>query len=597
MSKIRRERQREKLLEFVLHPFNTFQAINNYRYSTDKEIAKKRQEKNANHIRNANTYLDRHFKFLYDSNRVNLYATYGEIDYDPIMQQVCKAYATSCTLPNYEAKREEAGRAIWCYSKNKDVQKINNDFFTRTVIDLKAPAIIRNMFLNGDTFVMIPGVRGQGITNFEGYEPWHVAMVHDGMNNVIGYSQADEKGEPISVSQTVEPHYRFIHFAMPQTYRSDIYNQRSSLFYSMRKPWLDSQWMWDKVVIDRLRRQNRMLILLDVGGMSSDESFEMTEEWRNRLYQEQYFSPSEGLTQTPMPWGEQRDIILPVGQDSNTQFSQMPATGSDPYDDLNLSLRRLFGGLGFPPARLGLDLGGTYDPSTMLVKQDVAFAQNCMNPQRAFLMGMIRACKINMAYMGIDPNSSENEFFLSMTPVDTFLEIERKELLAMRFDLVDRALSMGQDNEWDRKVWDRHVLTEYGNFPEDMVELLLKVKEEQETATEGEFADSLENDSRYNELNDAMEEYPKAAEALTFADHGCSMTKSTFAPVRHLPPCDLSESKTNSVVELEKLKLKVNTKLDAGKVLNFCDDAYQKELKERFDLRRDSFKRAVTCQG
>jgi hypothetical protein len=330
-----------------------------------------------------------------------------------------------------------------------------------------------------------------------------------------------------------------------------LYGATSGLLHNVREYWQELQWVEDKIVIDRLRRRpDRVGLLLDVGGMSGEDSWLYCEEVRRRLYRDQYFDPQiNELSSLPTAWGEHRDIVVPTGGDNRTQLVNLPSAGSQgPYDDLVFVLRRYFGSLKFPPAMLGLDLGDTIDRSVPLEKQDITFADNCSAPQKVFLQELTRAAIIHLAWLNIDARLDSNQFSLMMMPVSAYKEMERKDLINMRFDLLERALQLGQDYQWDMEFWARYVMTEYARMPDELVNTLLKNPQAAEAEasiedlpSEGQdlggdmqdltnfgLTDSVKrkNDDRYKRLMEALEKNPKVRESLVFFNGGGGMASS-----------------------------------------------------------------------
>jgi len=580
-----------RLLEYVLHPFNTFQGIFNYNVasrgvSTAGLGSKRYKERNKMQTPH---WISQYFDSLNDSSRINLYAVYTEMNEDALVMSVLDTYAKACTQPNSESNREIAGRVVWCYSANKDVQQIINNFLDKMEVHETAFEIIRGMFQHGDHFEGIPGVRNEGIVRFDPYDPWQVAMLVDENRLVKGFGQSDDMGE-LAGRDTVIPFYEALHFRMPRRRRTDIYGARSSLLYGVREYWQDLQWCMDKVVIERLwRRPDRTMVLLDVGGTSSEDAFDICEEYRDRMYRDMYFNPgAQELMSMPAAWSESRDFFLPTGADNKTSITSAPASSSSgPLDDLYFFLRRFFGGLKFPPGYLGLDLGDNYDPASPLEKQDLGFAQNCMGPQRAFLRALTRAGQIHLGYHNLDPRFEKNRFMLLMNPINTFQEIERKELIGMRFDLMDRAMSMGRDNEWNMDFWAKYVMQEYAHLPGDMVDTLLaKTVDPEDTEAamnqgdEGEnlFADKSKNTDEYKRLMEAVDKNPKMAEALVFFSQGGAMVSSASVRV------------PERLEEMCKRKVESKRPIFDG---TFFEKKTTSRKEERVKIRRQLYERAM----
>lgn len=225
--------------------------------------------------------------------------------------------------------------------------------------------------------------------------------------------------------------------------------------------------------------------------------------WEDRIYREHNVDPVSGLfTSQGMPLHEARDLILPIGQDNNTRIENLPATtGNDLFRDFELILGRLLGGLRIPKGYLGFE--GQYEPNMSLGKQDVRFAKTATRIQRAFLVELVRACMIDLAFHNLDPFAEENAFDLHMSPVSAYAEIERAELLQMRVDLMDRLARLGQDLQFNREVWNGYVLEEVGRLPKDMVDKL-----------------TAKDEGAAMEAVEALKEDPKALAGLTLIMEG-----------------------------------------------------------------------------
>jgi hypothetical protein len=305
--------------------------------------------------------------------------------------------------------------------------------------------ILRSLDEFGDHFEGVIATRNDGIVRLDPYDPWEIGILRDALGRVAGYGEANAHGEVVS-AETIMPYYRMAHFKMPPRSRTSVYGYNSARFYNARDYWVEMQWCMDKVWIERQQRRGpRNLVTMDVGGISTEEAYEACKMWEDRMYRDVYFNPQDGILKSGSnAWGEQRDVVLPLGSDNKTQIASMPASSSiGSLDDLGFFMRRFFGCGKFPLGYWGLDIGaGNYDKSTPIEKQDIVFAQSCMRLQQAFLSELTRLCMVHLAFLGIDPTRDDNRFIVMMVPVSTFAEIERKELVTMRFDLVTAAWSV-----------------------------------------------------------------------------------------------------------------------------------------------------------
>jgi hypothetical protein len=533
----------------MMHPISALKTVYGYHYDRDSRSARRDPPDQFGRKKYSN-WLTEYFNSLYTLNRIELYAMYKEMDQDPLVSAILDTFAGAAAQPNTEGGGLEAGRRVWIQSKNQTVQTILMNLLDNLGIeDMVFPAM-RTLTMFGDHYEGVIATRNDGVVRLEPYDPWELAVVLDDLRRISAYGASDGRGEVINPASVV-PFYQVAHFRMPLRFRTDLYGVNSSILYNSRDYWVEFQWCMDKVWIERQQRKaSRLAVAMDIGGASTEDAFEACKEWEERLYRDVYYNPQDGLIKAgPSAWGEQRDIVLPNGGDNRTTIQQLQSTGPiGALDDLNFFLRRFFGAVKFPPGYLGLDIDSGYRRDASIEKQDVAFSQACMRPQQAFISAIARLCMVHLAYLNLSPKRAENQFTVMMMPVSTWGEIERKELVAMRQDLMDRAMSMGRDNGWNKEFWDRYVMTEYGRMPEAFVDELLKkdVKVEQvaDAAVGGDSSFKERLSSSAQTLLEGMS--TKTAETLMFYREGSSHLCSSAVPFR------LTESEVRETVQIPK---------------------------------------------
>ncbi len=444
-------------------------------------------------------------------SRLEYYAVYREMDMDPMISAVLDAFSEEATQRDFET-----GRTVWVTSPNEDVKKIVLRCLDRIGMEDAAFPIVRAFGKYGDCFESVISSRNAGVQVLKPYDPWDVARIEDDLGRLEAFAPCDSTGKEIKVDTHSVPFYKALHYRLLGRERKNIYG--SSLLWGSREKWRQLQLIEDQIVLQRLlRRPDRLLILMDVGGMSLPEAYEACKEWEDRIYFERNVDPVSGLfTASGAPWHEARDMILPLGTDNNTRIENLPATSSnDLFRDYELILSRLLGGLHIPKGYLGFE--GAYEPNTSLGKQDVRFAKTVMRLQRAFLVETVRACMIDLAFHNLDPFDPKHSFRLHMAPISAFMEIERSELLQMRVDVMDRMLRLGQDAQFNTKVWIPYVLEEIGQFPKDMIDELISGGGGE--GGEGTF-ESIE------EMREHVKDNPELASKLTFLSEGMGMVHS-----------------------------------------------------------------------
>jgi hypothetical protein len=410
----------------------------------------------------------------YYLSRAQKYGWFEEMDDDPMVSSVLDTYAAEATQMGIETNR-----IVWVESANSTIANIVNSFLARVDADANAYSIIRDMTKYGDVFEGLPCVSGQGAIHFSPYYPMDVMRINDPYGRLLGFCPLNMGVEQAVIhsldSRSYVPPYGCLHFRIFGRKRIGEYGD--SLLDNSRESWRDLQMVEDQVMIQRLMRApDRLLVLLDTAGMSLEDTYRAIKRYEQELYRSFKYNPSSGdYASNAGIFAENKDIVLPLGDNNQTRIENYPATNqNDLLRDLDYFLSIFLGGLSTPKGFFGFGDGAGFDASQTLSRQDTRFAKNVARIQTSFLFELTRAAMIDLAYKGIDPLQEKNAFSLQMTPTSYFMELERSELLSMRADLVERYISLGQNNGFDSAVWVPYILIEYGKMHPARVKQLLK---------------------------------------------------------------------------------------------------------------------------
>lgn len=443
-------------------------------------------------------------------NRIQRYAIYEEMNRDPLNGEILNAYAEAVTSVN-----ADKGMIFWVTSENADVQRILTTMYAAVGAQEKAFAQVRALFMRGDNMLGLRYTdKSHGIVALRYYDPWKVARIEDELDRLVGFAPADEMGEPKELDQDAIPPFDILHQRLLSHDQETDYG--SGLFENAWEKWEDLQSMEDQVVLQRLlRRPDRLLILMDSTGMSLQEAFEQIKIWEAYLYKEINVNTASRLLESRgIPMTENRDLIIPKGQNNQTEITTMPATNTnDLLRDLEMLMSRYIGSVGMPKGYFGFE-GGEYRADMSLAKQDPRFAKRAQRGQFAYLHSMTRLGMIHLAMLGLDPLREANKFEVHGMPISNFMEIEYNELLQMRFDLVDRMARTGQDLNLPTEVWYRYVLSSVGKLPKDLVDALLTPQPQENIDAKG--ADRLKDAIKDNKpLFEAIDGLERAYSACT----------------------------------------------------------------------------------
>lgn len=470
--------RRSSLIEAVLHPFAVLQRV----YGKDAGAGDPKRPPNPLDLRRfqreQQNALDAVYR-RYDPNAVvhrnQRYRVYDEMDCDPMVTSVLDAFAEETTQRN-----PDNGRIVWVEAPNAKIQKILNDFLEHVEADNSAFGIIRSIAKYGDDFEGVPAVRSNGIRRMVPYLPYDVARIEDVEGALTSFAPANDEGVPQSTSpENLVPYYSVIHFRLHGRKRSALYGD--SLLSNSLDAWRNLQMVEDQVLIQRLlRAPDRLLVSLDTSGMSLEEAWEVCMNWQRYLHRQfSYNRTQQSFESGGGVFVENRDVVLPLGENNNTNIQNFPATNqNDLLRDLEHWLNRFLSGLGVPAAYLGIG-NDRFENNQSLGRQDARFAKAASRLQFAYMEGIQRMCMIHLAFLNLDPLRDENSFRIQMSPISYFMELERSELLNMRADLLDRYLRLGNDSGMNMSKWVPFILTEIGKLPVDLVQRML-MKEDEE---------------------------------------------------------------------------------------------------------------------
>jgi len=421
--------------------------------------------------------------YAFEDTRQELYAQYHEMDFDAIIAAVLDAFATEAGQYDYERRR-----VVWVEAQNPDIQRVLTRSLDRLRIDQLAYPVMRAVAKNGDYFTHIHASQNEGVVALKPYKPFEIARIEDGIGRLLGFAPSDEEGNPAHVdSRSIQAH-QALHFRLPPRETDYLYGAQSSFLWGGRIMWRQLQLMLDQVVIQRLlRRPDRVLILMDVAGMSMDDAMMTCKDWERRLHRETTVDINAGEFHAfGMPLDGAKDLVLPRGANNQTEITNVPATNqNDLMRDVDLYLSMIAAGIGFPLGFVGRGQGGDYNPSQTLSRQYQPFAKKAGRLQHAFLSELARLLMVDLAWNNLNPYRARNAFTLHMASVAPIVEIERSEVLQMRLDRMERGIRFGQDAGLDMGVWVPYVLEFWGGLPRELVEQLYKPGEQAAAASPG----------------------------------------------------------------------------------------------------------------
>lgn len=472
--------EKQRFLEMVMHPWSNLKRIQQLDRLPDRRVSRSQRNRGrpgfgddrTDPIRGGKDRAQQFYQaigvYAFEDTRVELYSQYHEMDFDAMIAAVLDAFATEATQVDYERRR-----VVWVESPNEEIQRITMRTIDRLGMDKRAFPICRALAKQGDVFAAVHAAHNEGVVAIKPYKPYEVARIEDNIGRLIGFAAADEHGNPQQVEDRSVLAHQCLHFRLPPKQLDDIYGAESSFLWGGRITWRQLQLMWDQVVIQRLlRRPDRLMILMDVSGMSFDDATIACKDWERRLHREHNINPDQSqYHEFGMPLDGAKDLVLPLGANNQTTITTVPATNiNDLMRDVDAFISTLGAGIGFPMGFVGKGDRGDYNPSQTLSRQYQPFAKKAQRLQISFLEELARLLMIDLGWNSLDPRREENAFTLHMASVAPIVELERSEVLQMRLDRMERGIRFGQDAGLNQAEWVPYVLEFWGGLPRDLVD-------------------------------------------------------------------------------------------------------------------------------
>jgi len=404
--------------------------------------------------------------------RTEIYEEVDSMDGDDLPAATLDTYAEDASQTDVAT-----GRKVWAENCSDNVRKIIDSLFERVRLEERTEAIIRAMAKYGDLPVELWWEPGEGITYWRMYHPKFFKRFEEkGTGELLGFYLGPDMENAQGIN--VQPH-ELIHFRTMGSL-SQMYG--TSLLVSARRPFRRLRMSEDSAIIYRLQRHpDRDIFTIDVTGMSDEEAGEYMRRFAEGIKKNKFVDERTGNLRTDFnPWTGTDDIFWPHVQGRESKVERLNGSNNvNDVADLEWYLARYHAAVRIPPGVFGYNVQGSvpYDSKLNLSVQDARYAKIPAKLQHYFLLGVSRLIMLDMAFQGLDPFEEKNEFTLCMTPVSYLEEVPRQQLIEIRIDIIDRLLALGDQVSFDKIVWHKYVLKEYGKLSDKMLEKLLPAED------------------------------------------------------------------------------------------------------------------------
>lgn len=408
-------------------------------------------------------------------DRKTRYQIFQQMEPFDLVSSILDVYAEEMTQPDYEKKR-----SLWLDSKHAHMITSGDVCLQNIMFEDRAFGIARQMCTLGDDLRRNVYQTGKGILGWRFADPATVYRVEDKYDRLLGFRQDGQTKFRISKKSNVSYAWDYVHFRLIGKDTRTQYG--SSILGAMFRPWRQLALLEDSDITYNLRRAaDRSLVLVDTGDLDEIDSGERLRRFERRMKRHVFIDPaSNAYRKDYNPLTPIEDVFMALrGPDDATRIESMAGNQGASLDPARIDYYRnkLFGASKVPKAYLGFE--GEIDAKATLMQQDVRFARTLKRGQKALIYGMRNTLDIHYMLYAENPaenqyNIHENPYVIMMSPIAYLDEMERLELVQLRYSLVEAMAGLGQILQIDASAWATYILIHYAKLPENVVTLLMR---------------------------------------------------------------------------------------------------------------------------
>jgi len=225
--------------------------------------------------------------------------------------------------------------------------------------------------------------------------------------------------------------WRVIHFKLGR----ETYGVRKSLFANASQR-IGTQLLWidDSMVLARMSRAwMRYAWMIDTKGLSTDEAWEYTERFRERVARKEVVDRESGRLgindSPPLP---DEDLFIPTAEGKNNDIKVLSGDlNIGNIADVSYFQSKFFMATSIPKAYAGIEEGVRSKATLSMI--DVQFARQVRRRQNAITPGLKRFYELVFVLAGIDPTSFE--WGVQFPELNTIDEVQMFEMMKVKAEI------------------------------------------------------------------------------------------------------------------------------------------------------------------
>ena len=411
-------------------------------------------------------------------DRMARYSDFSEMEATPELASALDIYSEETVSP------DEHGRVLHIYSDDQQKQELLNNLFHEVLnVEFNLVMWVRNLVKYGDFFLFNDIHPDYGVINAypipitevereEGFDPDNPAAV---------------RFRWITKGNAILENWQISHFRLLGNDAFLPYG--TSVLESARRIWRQLILIEDAMLVYRIiRAPERRVFYIDVGNVPPEDVGNYVEQAKSALKKSIVTSEKTGrqdLRYNPMAVDE--DYYIPVrGGDSGTRIDTLAGgQNATAIEDVEYIQKKLFAALKIPKAYLGYD--EDIGSKATLAQEDIRFSRTIQRIQKTVISELNKLAMIHLYSHGYDVDDLV-DFDLRLSNPSSVAQLQKLELISMRFDIAGKVPEGMLDKTWVRK----NVL---GLTDSEIEKVLEGMKEDKVEAAELESAGSEGGDS------------------------------------------------------------------------------------------------------
>ena len=326
-----------------------------------------------------------------NQNRIERYADFEQMEYEPIIASALDVYADEMTTSN------DYNKLVSIKCPNEEIKDIlENLYFGILNIEFNLFGWCRSMCKFGDYFMYLDIDEEMGVRNAIGLPNGEIERLEGEDQSNPNYIQYQWNSGGITFENWQVAHFRIL--------GNDKYAPYgTSVLEPARRIWRQLILLEDAMMAYRIvRAPERRVFYIDVGGIAPEDVEQFVQKAMTQMKRNQVVDSSTGRVDLRYnPLSIEEDYFIPVrGGETGTKIESVSGqTRGNDIEDVKYLKDKLFAALKVPQAYLFRGEGAEEDKTT-LAQKDIRFARTIQRLQRSIISELEKIGIVHLFTMG-----------------------------------------------------------------------------------------------------------------------------------------------------------------------------------------------------